>query len=230
MSTISRSLPELSEATELHSGDRMTRQEFHRLYERMPEHFKAELIGGVVYVASPLRRPHGTRHPILSAVLTAYAGYTPGTEVCDNTTFLLADDSEPQPDSALRILPAYGGQTRDTPDEYIEGAPELIAEVAHSSRAIDLGDKRDDYARYGVLEYLVLSLADRKLFWFDLPRNHELQPDPDGILRVRTFPGLWIDQDALLASDYPRLMETVNQGLATPDHAAYVAKLADARR
>jgi hypothetical protein len=40
----------------------MSREEFHRIYEQMPEDFKAELIGGIVYVASRLRRSHGTYH------------------------------------------------------------------------------------------------------------------------------------------------------------------------
>lgn len=43
----------------LESGDRLTRAEFERRYEAAPEHFKAELIEGVVYVASPVRIFHG---------------------------------------------------------------------------------------------------------------------------------------------------------------------------
>src|SRR5579862_2849464 len=97
------------ECPQLHSGDRMTREEFHRIYEQMPEKFKAELIGGVVYVASPLRIPHGSSHPYLTTVVTVYAGRTPGVEVNDNSTVLLGDEGEPQPDLSLRILPEYGG-------------------------------------------------------------------------------------------------------------------------
>ena len=48
-----------SKLPQLHSGDRLSREEFHRIYEQMPEDFKAELIGGIVYVASPMRLPHG---------------------------------------------------------------------------------------------------------------------------------------------------------------------------
>ncbi len=51
---------------ELQNGDRMTQQEFHRLYEQTPEGFKAELIGGIVYVASPLYPAHGKPHMLLS--------------------------------------------------------------------------------------------------------------------------------------------------------------------
>jgi Uma2 family endonuclease len=208
----------------------MTQQEFHAAYQRMPDDVKAELIGGIVYVASPLRIPHGTHHPILSSVLVAYQAHTPGVEVADNTTVILGDESEPQPDLYLRTLPEFGGQSRTTDDDYVRGAPELVAEIAHSSRALDLHAKHRDYTRHGVLEYLVLTLDDRRLRWFDLPNDRELPPDPDGVCRLRTFPGLWVHADALLARDYGRLMTTLQQGLATPEHAAFVEKLAAAGR
>ncbi len=217
-----------ADVPELYSGDRMSREEFHRIYEQMPPHFKAELIGGIVYVSSPLKRPHGTHHLHLGVLFGTYALNTPGAEAGDNTTVLLGEEAEPQPDLYLRILPDYGGQSRTSADDYIEGAPELVAEVTHSRQAIDLHAKRDDYARYGVREYLVLSVRDRRLFWFDLRADQELTPDDDGILRIRCFPGLWIDAEALLRKD-PRLMAVLAQGLATPEHAAFVQSLAQAK-
>jgi Uma2 family endonuclease len=217
------------EAFELRTGDRMTRAEFHRIYERMPENFRAELIGGIVYVASPLSLPHGTYHLPLGTLFFAYQGHTPGVESGDNTTILLGDEGEPQPDLFLRVLPEYGGQSRTTVDEYVEGAPELLAEIAHSSRAIDLHAKRDDYKRYGVLEYLVVCLRERQLRWFDLRKDIELQPANDGVFRVHCFPGLWIHGEALFAKDYQRMMDTLHLGLATQLHADFVKQLA-ARR
>ena len=107
----------------------------------------------------------------------------------------------------------------------MEGAPELIAEIAHSSRAIDLHGKRDDYTRYGVREYLVLSLRERRLRWFDLPCGQELQADADGVCRLRTFPGLWIHGEALLVKDHARLLQTLQAGLATAEHGAFVRRL-----
>jgi Uma2 family endonuclease len=222
--------PALKPEEHMYSGDRMSRQEFHRLYEKTPDGFKAELVGGIVYVASPLKRRHGTNHPYLSGLLFAYQGATPGVELGDNTTVLLGDEGEPQPDLLLRILPEHGGQSTTSPDDYIEGAPELVAELAHSSRSIDLNAKRDDYARYGVLEYLVVNLADRRLHWLDLRSGQELSPDGDGVVRVRCFPGLWIHAEALLAKDYAQLMATLQQGLATPEHSEFVRRLEAARQ
>ena len=226
MATVQEAAPTPSEEQQLHNGDRMSREEFHRIYEATPEHFRAELIGGIVYVASPLRIRHGNNHLPLGSVFFAYESSTLGTQSGDNTTILLGDEGEPQPDVYLRILPEYGGQSGTTPDDYVDGAPELIAEIAHSSRSIDLHAKRDDYARYGVREYLVLCLRERQLRWFDLAANQEMQADADGVFRIHVFPGLWINGEALLASDFRRLTATLDQGLATPEHLAFAAQLA----
>jgi hypothetical protein len=205
----------------------MTRAEFHRIYEQMPEDFAAELIGGIVNVSSPLKRRRGTNHLPLGSLFFTYEGDTPGVESGDNTTILLGDEGEPQPDLYLRILPEFGGQSGTTPDDYVEGAPELISEIAHSSRSIDLHFKLDDYKRYGVREYLVVCLKEMQLRWFNLRADKEEQADADGVFRMRTFPGLWIHGEALLAKDYQRMTATLNLGLAGPEHAEFVKQLAD---
>ncbi len=106
---------------ELYNGDRMNREEFHRLYEHAPADFKAELIGGTVYVASPLKIAHGEPHLLLGVALVVYASRTLGVQPSDNTTVLLGDEAEPQPDLFLRILPEYGGQSSTTNDDYVKG-------------------------------------------------------------------------------------------------------------
>lgn len=218
----------LKPAPVLHSGDHMSREEFHRIYEQMPEGFKAELIGGIVYVASPMRLPHGKWHVAMATLLGHYEGHTPGVEAGDNTTLVLGDQSEPQPDLFLRILPECGGQTTTSEDDYLHGAPELLIEIAHSSYAIDLHEKRDDYARAGGLEYLVLNLHDRRLHWFDLAADKQLSTE-DGIYRMRTMPGLWIHAEAVLAKDYKIMMANLEEGVASAEHQAFVEKLAAQR-
>lgn len=214
---------------ELHNGDRMKQQEFHCIYSQMPEDFKAELIGGVVYLTPPQKQRHATNLNLLATVFGTYKGNSPGTEAGANATIILGEEGEPQPDLCLRILPECGGQSRTDEDDYIVGAPELLAEIALTSRSIDLHGKRDDYARHGVLEYLVVSLREPKLYWFELRANQELEPDLDGVFRIRAFPGLWIHGEALLANDYQRMMAVLNQGLATAEHAEFVRRLAAKR-
>jgi Uma2 family endonuclease len=212
----------------LEPGDHLDQKTFHARYEAMREDFRAELIGGVVYMPSPLKPPHGNMHASLMGWLFTYAAATPGVAVFDNTTQILGPKSEPQPDGCLLILPEKGGQVREDEDGYFEGAPELIVEVASSTEAYDLHSKRRDYERAGVKEYLVVALRQARVFWFVSRRRkfHELAAGPDGILRSKVFPGLWLEPAALLRRDGKRLLEVVQQGLTSPEHAAFAAKLA----
>jgi Uma2 family endonuclease len=216
----------------LENGERLDQKTFHERYEKLPPGFKAELIGGIVYVMpSPLKIRHGDVDSRVSGWLYFYRAFTPGTRTQNNTTTILADDSEPQPDSALLILPEYGGQSIDGEDEYTHGAPEFIAEVAWSSRSIDLNAKLRDYERAGVLEYFVRDLKKKAIHWFALEDGKfvALAPDPDGLFRSRAFPGLWLDPAAMLAGDDASVIATLQRGLASPEHAAIVAELARRR-
>jgi hypothetical protein len=213
----------------LYNGDRLTQREFHRRYEAMPEDFKAELIGGTVYVPSPLGWVHAFQQPELNGVFWLYKSQTPGVEVLDNATIILGPESEPQPDSGLCIRAECGGRSH-TRGKYIVGPPELIGEIAHSSEAIDLGPKKTDYAVAGVMEYIVVCLREKELRWFDLQAETELVADQHGIYRSMVFPGLWLDSNALIKRDSPRLLEVIQQGVASPEHAAFVRRLLAARR
>jgi len=217
-----------AEVPPLEPGDHLDQKTFHERYEAMPDDVKAELIGGVVYMAAALRRPHGRSHSWVIHWLCSYEDLTPGVEVYDNATNIMGDASEPQPDACLIILPEKGGQTRFTHDDYLEGAPELIAEVASSTESYDLHSKKLDYERAGVQEYLVVALRQEEVFWF-VNRNGNLkekQPADDGIFRSEVFPGLWLDPAALLRLDGSRLLEVLGQGCATEEHAAFVNRLA----
>lgn len=211
---------------ELHSGDRMARDEFHSRYARTADPFRAELVGGTVYVSSPSRALHALGFTPLLTLCGLYESRTPGIEAGAEATVQLGPDSEPQPDIFVRIRPEAGGQSSTSAEGYITGAPELLIEIAHSSRSIDLHAKRDDYQRYGVREYLVVCVEERRIRWFDLAGNVAIEAPADGILRIRTFPGLWIDEAALFARDFARLIEVLEQGLATDAHAAFAKQFA----
>jgi hypothetical protein len=215
----------------LYNGDRMSQAEFHRRYEAYPDDVKIELVGGIVYMSSPLRRPHGSYHSKLSFALELYSSATPGVEGGIDATTILGEESEPQPDLHLRIVSECGGRSHVNEDEYIVGPPELLAEVAHSSLAIDMNQKRQDYERAGVGEYIVLCVEERELHWFDFTaRGAEIPPNRQGVWRSRVFPGLWLDGAALLAPDSARLEAVLRKGLASREHAAFVRKLERARR
>ncbi len=222
-------LPHAAETLVLANGERMSRREFHRLYERSPESVRAELIGGVVHMPSPLRRQHGTFHVFWSMLFGFYMMQTRGVEAGDNASLLLGDESEPQPDLYLRVLPEFGGQSSTTDDDYVAGAPELIVEIALSSRSVDLFAKRADYHRYGVREYFVFVPREETLFWFDLTKNEERPHPSDGVIRSGEFPGLWLNVAAIVKQDHATALATLQQGLATDDHRQFVERLASRR-
>jgi Uma2 family endonuclease len=209
----------------LEPGDRLTRDEFERRYEAMPHLKKAELIEGVVYMPSPVRvYRHGQPHFDLITWLGVYRAGTKGVSGGDNTTARLDLDNEPQPDAMLFIEPTRGGQVKVSDDDYVEGAPELVAEVASSSVSFDLHTKFNVYRRCGVKEYIVWRVLDREIDWFVLEHGafERLPPDTDGIYKSRVFPGLWLNGEALLNGDLAQVLATLQTGLASPDHTPFL--------
>ena len=212
----------------LENGDRLTRAEFERRYLASPHIKKAELIEGVVYMPSPVRiKRHAKPHVLLSGWLCHYLASTPGLEIFgDNGTVRLDEDNEPQPDLFLALGKSAGGKASLSDDDYLEGAPDLVCELAASSVSIDLHHKLNAYRRNGVREYLVWRTLDRAVDWFVL-RDSKYQPIPeeDGVLASTVFPGLWLDVPALLKVDLPALLATVDRGTRTREHTKFVKRL-----
>jgi len=197
----------------------------------MPQVNKAELIEGVVYMPSPVSNEgHASPHLRLSTLLGTYWSQTPGVECGDNATLLLDLDNEPQPDVFMRILPPYGGQSGDRGD-YVEGAPELVAEVTSSSASYDLHDKLRAYRRNGVREYVVWRVWDGEIDWFVLREEvyERLAPAAEGVYCSEVFPGFFLDAAALVAGNLAQAIQVVQQGLGSPEHAEFVARLQQAR-
>jgi hypothetical protein len=206
----------------------MTRADFERRWDRMPDLKKAELIEGVVYVASPVpHRFHGNPHFNLIFWLGSYAAVTPGVEGGDNSTLRLGTVDAPQADAYLLVLPANGGTVQIDGEGYIAGGPELVAEVAASSANIDLHNQLDIYCRYGVREYVVWRVYDQAIDWFVLRegRYDRLPTTSSGRYESEILPGLWLNPAALMAGNMLAVAQLVQQGIATPEHAAFVARL-----
>lgn len=219
--------PPLDGFVPLENGDRLTRCEFERRYTARPDIRKAELIEGVVYVPSPVRaKGHAGPVGVVTTWLVTYGASTPGVSVLVDATVRLDRDNEPQPDVLLRIESEAGGQSRLSADDYVEGPPELIVEVAASSAAYDLHDKLSVYRRNGVLEYVVWRVHDRAVDWFVLADDEyrPLVPDAHGVLHSPHFPGLRLVVDALLAGDVTGVLSALQAGLGTPEHAAFAAR------
>jgi Uma2 family endonuclease len=217
----------------LQNGDHLTVKEFLRRYDAMSELKKAELINGVVYImTSPVSMEHAEPDTMMLTWLGYYKAYTPGTQALANTTTIL-DPGEncPQPDGTLRILPEYGGRSRNSPQRYVEGGPELATEIALSRVSYDLHDKLLAYQRHGVQEYIVWRVQDEEIDWFHL-RGDKYQPlvAHGGIYKSKVFPGLWLDAPAMLAGDLARVLKVLQRGIASDAHRRFVTRLAKRRR
>lgn len=212
----------------LHNGDEMTQPEFFRLYSRSTG-FRAELIDGTVYVREPLSNTHGVNHTRLSTILGLYESETEGVQVSNSASVILSSVDEVQPDLLVRVLPDYQGQTRDVRRKrewYVGGAPELVVEVALSSRADDLHKKRLRYEHAGVCELIVFCLRPVKLYWFDLSSKTEIHADSNGIYKSKVFPGLWISEKSLASKSYKECIKLINKGIASPEHETFAKRLA----
>lgn len=207
MSALRSSSPTLPR---LDNGDRLTRDEFHRRYEGMPELKKAELIEGVVYLGSPVSTEHGSADTKLTTWLGIYQAQTDGVAALSNATVLLDDDNEFQPDLCLRRT-EHGSSAVE--GAYVVGPPELVVEVAASSASRDLHMKKNVYRRNRVREYIVWRVLDGELDWFILRDGvyELLQPDARGVIQSRVFLGLRLAVSSLLAGDFAAVLREQQQ-------------------
>jgi Uma2 family endonuclease len=212
-------------------GDHLTRDEFLRRWEAMPDVRWAELIDGIVHMPSPISRMHGDFHGRLSAWLAYYIAATPGVTFLPAATWLMTENSAPQPDLALSIPPELGGQS-NIEGNYAAGAPELLVEVSHTTSVKDTGVKQRLYERSGVREYLIVRPAKRKLTWNVLldGKYQELGADADGLFRSRIFAGLWLSPKQLWNGDFQGMAATIRKGVATAEHTVFVRKLSRGKR
>lgn len=216
----------LSKIPPLQSGDRLSRCEFERRYAADPHIKKAELIEGIVYVASSLRhRQHGKPHSRIQTWVGFYQAMTPGADLSTEPTVRMDLDNELQPDVVLFL--EQGGGITTAEDGYLEGVPELVIEIAVSSAAIDAGTKKHVYRRNGVQEYILWQTYENRLDWFHLVEGEYqlLLPDESGVIRSRVFSGLWLSVNDLLNYNMTNVLETVQAGIRSPEHQAFVQSL-----
>jgi Uma2 family endonuclease len=216
----------------LRNGEHLSRGEFERRWDAMPHLKHAELIEGIVFMPPPTSEMHSESHSDVFLHLGRYASETGGVVARITPSIRLDNKNEFQPDCLLRIESPTLGRSRISADNYIEGAPELVAEVAVSSSDYDSHEKRDVYERMGVQEYLLWRVMDARLDWWTLRDGTyvALKPRHDGVHCSQVFPGLWLDPRALLAGEHRRIATVLDKGLRSAEHAAFVKKLAAKQR
>ncbi len=212
----------------LENGDRLTRAEFERRYEAMPEKIKVELIEGVVYMASPVRiTNHAKPHSRIMGWLFNYCAATKGVDFADNSTVRLDQDNEPQPDAVLFIKEDYGGNSSISPDDYLEGSPELVVEIAASTVSYDTTEKKKIYRRNGVKEYIIWRVYDRAIDWFAWEDGDyaALEADRNGVIESRLFGGLRLNVKAMLSDDLQKVLADLQKGLQSKNHKEFLKNL-----
>jgi Uma2 family endonuclease len=219
------------------NGDHLSVPEFERRYEAMPEDGKAELIEGIVFMSPPISSEHGKANNILGVLLGQYAAATPGVACAVNASLRLDGTNEYQPDVLLWIEQGKLARTKAGPDGLLEGRPELVAEVALSSHAFDLNEKKAVYQRNQIPEYIVWEVMDARFHWFALERGEYVpltrRRDLRGLVFCsRIFPGLWLDFPSLVVGKgYDKgIYSTLNRGLKSAEHQAFLKKLAASSR
>lgn len=193
----------------LETGDHLSMEEFHRLWDLHPEIKKAELINGMVFVELSVSARHGEPHARAITWMGVYCASHRELQALDNATVRLGDDSL-QPDVLLRRR--EHGTSLVSVDSCIEGPPELAGEISATSASFDMNAKKEVYRRGGVQEYLVWQHFEKRIDWWELREGEyvPLEPDADGVIESRVFPGLRLDVAAMVEGDMAAVLAALN--------------------
>lgn len=168
----------------------------------------------------------GRPHDHILFWLAQYAVATEGLEFFSDSSVHLGELDLPQPDGILRIKDRFGGTSQLLKGE-LHGAPELVVEIAASSAAYDLFEKKQSYQENAIQEYLVWVVHEDRFVWFSLSSDGyaELNPARNGVIKSQVFPGLWLDTKAMLAGNWPKILATAKNGIESEEYLGFAAKL-----
>lgn len=166
-----------------------TVQDYHHLIEQgLLDGKKVELLDGNL-VTMP---PEGPLHSYTNNVSADYLRRNlQGLALVREAHPITLSCSEPEPDIAIAVPPD---------ERYKDRHPQVddifwLIEVANSTQAYDLNDKKQIYARDGIPEYWVADLTNRQLFVFREPKNEDYdlqQIYSEGIIYSQAFPKIKI--------------------------------------
>jgi len=186
--------------------DLITVEQFYALVE---DGQKADLIDGVIYMASPDTLTQNELTGFLWNLMRLCCELKDmGRVFGSRFAFVLSPHSAPEPDVAfvrkerLHLVQEHG----------MEGGPDIAVEiVSRDSRHRDLVKKRRLYQEAGVSEYwLIDPLKKQALFLCLQAGQYEPVPFEEGrIFRSAALPGFFLDVDWLFGSQPPKLQDTL---------------------
>ena len=174
------------------------------------EHEKADLLDGVIYMASP-ETPRGNRLELwLAHLMDGYAEELGLGEVfVSRVAFRITEKRGPEPDVAF-LAKRRLGLVREG---FVAGAPDTAVEiVSPESVERDYVTKRRMYEEAGVREYWIIDPGARRATFLRLHRGKFREVQLDGpIFRSRVLREFWLDIRWLWARQRPAAYRVLRQ-------------------
>lgn len=170
-----------------------TRYTFEEFCELIPEGVKADLIEGVIYMASPDNLEHHSIYLWLSVIISCYLEEKEilGRLFGSRIAFRINMENSPEPDIAY-IRPKRMHLLRSG---YVEGPPDLAIEIVSLESAIrDYEKKRQQYEAAGVQEYWIIDPLEQTMVCFARGRDGKFKKvkTKGGKIHSKVIPGFWV--------------------------------------
>ena len=192
-------------------SDLVTIEEFYCL---VPDGQKADLLDGVIYLASPDTRRSDRLSGFIKFLLQGYADIRGLGEVYGSRfAFELSQFRAPEPDIAF----VRTERLHLVSERRMVGGPDIAVEiVSRDSRQRDYGEKKQLYAEAGVSEYWIVDPLQRRVEFHRLHAGHyELVPlEHNHIFRSVVLEGFWLEVEWLLTDPLPKAYEKLQEIVA----------------
>jgi Uma2 family endonuclease len=189
-------------------SDLVTVEEFFCL---VPEGQKADLIDGVIYMASPDTRRSDRVGGLIKFLLQGYAEAKGLGEVYGSRfAFELTEFRAPEPDVAF----VRTERLTLVSERRMVGGPDIAVEiVSRDSRQRDYGEKKQLYADAGVAEYWIIDPLQQRCEFHRLHEGrYELVPlEHNRIFRSVVLERFWLDVEWLLADPLPNAYDLLQE-------------------
>jgi Uma2 family endonuclease len=194
-------------------SDLVTVEEFFCL---VPDGQKADLIDGVIYMASPDTRRHDRLGGWIKFLLQGYTAVNRLGEVYGSRfAFALSEFRAPEPDVAF----VRSERLSLVEERRMVGGPDIAVEiVSRDSRQRDYGEKKQLYAEAGVSEYWIIDPLQQRVEFHRLHAGrYELVPlEHNRLFRSAVLEGFWLDVEWLVAKSLPNEYDILQEILRNP--------------
>jgi Uma2 family endonuclease len=183
---------------------------FEEFLDLSPDGEKADLLDGVIYVASPDNTVAADLNGWLYSLIYTYVEVLDlGKVYVSRVAFRIGPKRGPEPD--IGFVPKELESTRMR--GYVDGPPSLAVEiVSPDSVSRDYIQKRAIYEEAGVREYWIIDPDEKRATFLRLREGHFKTVTPaHHIFRSQVLPGFFLDVRWLWSRRRPRAYDVVRQ-------------------